>query len=418
VTISFIITSYNIEPYIRQCLDSLRPCLSEGDQVILVDDGSTDGTERVVRDFIDEIGFGNKVRWTPVWLGSNTVGGVGIGGNIGMDHAECDTLFFVDGDDYMIPEGFREARRAYEARPTDISIANYLEYDHRNHSTQRPADASKWSRLSRPMDIEATRLAALDLIAVPWRKFYRAAFLRRHRIRFPEGDFFFEDNPFHWQVCLQAESIGFSREIVCHHRVNRPGQTMESTGVELMAFFTHYRTITSAIPRRRSDLRLQATRWLVSNMSWQVPRLRPAAFHPYAMGAKETLQQIRDAEWLALSAEMSDTTAWQHADRLRAGGVWEVVEAWHTAAARRELLDLREQLNNLACQVKASHEILQAQQAIDEFVALKGLLSRGEDRAADSGVREGHTMPGSVPHFDGGREHDKPSARRGMLDKN
>ena len=384
MNISFVVTTFNIERYVRQCLESLRHCLRAGDQVILVDDGSTDETEQVIRDFVEEGGFGEGVRWTPIWLGVNTIGGVGIGANIGMDHAECETLFFVDGDDYLIPEGFRKARRAYEAHPTDIRIVDYLEYDERADRTRLPADAARWDGLSELESFEDKRLAAIGLIAVPWRKFYRRAFLQRHRIRFPEGDFFFEDNPFHWQVCTKAESIAFSREIVCHHRINRPGQTMASNGAELTAFFTHYRTIASALPGDRPDLRLQAARWLVNQMSWHIPRLQPAAYRAYAVRAQETLQRVADTEWEALSADMAEKAVWHYADRLRRGGAWEVVEAWQANEDRkvqrgiaRDLRDLRQMLRSLEGQVKTSREILQAQQAIDEFAAFQALTSRG-----------------------------------------
>lgn len=384
MTISFIITTFNIRPYIQQCLESLRPCLRPGDQVILVDDGSTDGTDEVVRNFIEQRGFGREVRWTPVWLGTNTIGGVGIPGNIGLDHVECDTVFFVDGDDYLIPDAFLKARQDYEANPTDICFTDYLEFDEKAGRTKPPADARKWDALHARMEPEAVRLAGLGLIAVPWRKFYRTEFLRRHQLRFPEGDFFFEDNPFHWRVCTLARTIGFTRRIICHHRVNRPGQTMASTGEELSAFFTHFDTILAELPEGRDDLRRQAARWMIGNMSWQIPRLKQSAFIPYATRAHEALQQINDAEWQVLSSDMASTRVLYYAARLRQGGIWDVVEAWRGDADRamwsrldHEIRSLGNRLRDLERQVKTSREILQAQQAIDEFAALRGL--RGEE---------------------------------------
>ena len=381
MSISFIVTTFDIRPYILECLQSLRPCLRPGDQVILVDDGSTDGTDEVVRDFIRHEGFGPDVEWTPVWLGVNTIGGVGIPANIGMDHADRDTVFFVDGDDYMIPDAFLKARRAYEAAPADICFADYLEYDQQAGQTRPPADARKWAELETLTGAEAVRLAAIGLIAVPWRKFYRAEFLRRHRIRFPEGDFFFEDNPFHWTVCTLAGTIGFQRHVICHHRVNRPGQTMASTGTELAAFFTHFETIRTGLPPTRDDLRLQAAHWLLGNMSWHIPRLRPAAFHLYAGRAKQALQQIGDGEWQTLDAGMNTTTVWHYADRLRQGDTWGVIEAWRSDADRATLSGLRREIGNLANrlreverQARTAREILQAQQAIDEFAVVKETL--------------------------------------------
>ncbi|MCM2563949.1 glycosyltransferase family 2 protein [Lutimaribacter sp. EGI FJ00015] len=382
MSVSFIVTTYNIEPYIRQCLESLRDCVREGDQVILVDDGSTDSTEQAVLDFVEEIGFGNNVNWTPIWLGTNTIGGVGIGANIGMDHAECDTIFFVDGDDYMLPEGFNKARNAYESHPADISLSDYLEYDQRNNRTKPPADTRKWDGLSATMDLESSRIAAIDLIAVPWRKFYRTAFLRENRIRFPEGDFFFEDNPFHWYVCTRAKSIHFSRHIVCHHRVNRPGQTMASTGVELTAFFTHYSIITSNLPDLSTELRIQAAKWLVNQVSWHIGRLQPSAFRPYAVRAAATLQQISEEVWQELSKEMSEKMVWHYANSLREGKVFEVVESWMAIADRRLLQrvdqgikDLNRLLRDIERQVKMSREIAQSKQALDEFTAISDIVN-------------------------------------------
>ncbi len=389
VSISFIITTFNIAPYIQQCLESLRPCVRPGDQVILVDDGSTDETETIVRHFLDDTGFGPGVRVDPIWLGVNTIGGVGIPGNIGLDLVECDTVFFVDGDDYLIPEAFLRVRRDYEAHPTDIHFADYLEFDQKAGRTKPPADARKWNALDRPLDPEALRLAAIGLIAVPWRKFYRADFLRRHGIRFPEGPFFFEDNPFHWQVCTLADSIGFSRVVICHHRVNRPGQTMASTGVELAAFFTHFETILATLPKDRQDLRLQAGRWLIGNMSWHIPRLQPAAFFAYAGRAQEALRRIQGEDWQELEREMSATGTWHQAARLREpDGVWDIVGLWRGNADRallsrieretkgleKRLRDLDKRIRGLETQAKVTREIAQSQQAIEEFAVLQSLI--------------------------------------------
>ncbi|MCE6967238.1 glycosyltransferase family 2 protein [Cereibacter sphaeroides] len=385
MSVSFIVTSYNIAPYIGQCLDSLRPCLRPGDQLVLVDDGSTDETVEMVERMAAG-GFGHDIEWTPVWLGTNTIGGVGIPGNIGLNHVRRDTVFFVDGDDYLLPEAFLRARADYEANPTDIRFTDYLEYDDQKRQTKAPADAHRWAGLNRAMSPKETQLAALGLIAVPWRKFYRTEFLRRHRICYPEGDFFFEDNPFHWQVCTLAQSIAFSRIVVCHHRINRPGQTMASTGLELAAFFTHFRTIMSMLPAGRADLRQQAVRWLLGNMSWHVERLKPQALFGYAREAHAAVKLVSDADWDAISSEMATTAIWHQATRLRVGGLWEVVEAWRREALSGEqtrmLCSLDSRLRELLREVRASRHILDAQRAVEEFEALKGLMS------AQSSIRD------------------------------
>jgi hypothetical protein len=61
--------------------------------------------------------------------------------------------------------------------------------------------------------------------AVPWRKLYSMDFVRRHSLRFPEGDYFFEDNSFHWITTLNAQRIGIVNQVSCFHRKGRAGQT-------------------------------------------------------------------------------------------------------------------------------------------------------------------------------------------------
>lgn len=380
MTISFIITTYNIAPYILQCLESLKPCVKPGDQVILVDDGSSDDTAAVIQEFIASGGFGAEVTWTPIWLGTNTIGGVGIPGNIGMNHAECDSVFFVDGDDYLIPEAFLKARAEYERTGADIHFTDYLEFDQQRQETKLPADHAKWAAIKAGAPAVENRMAAIDLIAVPWRKFYRTAFLRQHNIRFPEGAFFFEDNPFHWQVCMAAGTIGFSRRIICHHRINRPGQTMASTGNELSAFFTHFRTILTMVPPDSQELRVQAGKWLLSNMSWHVARLQQAAFVPYAHQAQTALALISDADWNGPIANgMADTMVWHYASRLRSGNTWDVVEAWRQNAQHQStqsaLRTLTNRLQRLEGDIKTIREATSGQMAIQEFEALLRLTN-------------------------------------------
>lgn len=353
-SLSFIVTTYDILPYLGRCLASLAACARPGDRVIVVDDGSADGTADRLESLLEQAGFDPGVALQPILLGTNTIGGVGIAGNTGLSAAlsdpGCATVFFVDGDDWLDPAGFRACRRAFEAAPSDILIANYAEYDDAEDSHRRPADAALWARVRHlpAGEVEAARRLALRLIAVPWRKFYRADFLRAHRLRFPEGDFFFEDNPFHWEVCLKAGSIAFHDRVLCQHRINRPGQTMASTGTELSAFFTHYDTIRASLraarPEAAAELEAAALTWLLNNMSWHVTRLRPGAFWPYAARAARALAAVPDPVWQAVAPSFAERAIGQVAGALRQGDVTGIVGIWMQAAQMAEIAALRERV--------------------------------------------------------------------------
>lgn len=379
MNISFIVTAFDVAAWLPQCLETLGPCLRAGDQVILVDDGSSDGSAEICRNFAWP-----GVEVVPVLIGTNTPGGVGIPANIGLNHATRDAVFFLDGDDYLNADGFLRARAVFDRDAPDILICNYLEHDETTGQQRSPADAARWDALGR----QAARDDALGLIAVPWRKFYRRDFLTRHGLRFPEGDFFFEDNPFHWQVCCRASRIGFFAGSICHHRVNRPGQTMQSTGAELAAFFTHYETIVADLPQDEGLHRL-AAQWLMSNLNWHPARLAPAGYVAYARRAAQVLPKVPDALWDELAAlPFIDNLVWLQADRLRQGAIWDVVEAWTAARRHAEVLAaiagaearLSGQVGIAADRAAAGLRLAEARQHIDEFAALQALGRAGNNR--------------------------------------
>lgn len=370
MTISFIVTTYNIRSYIDRCLTSLAEVARAGDEVILVDDGSDDGTTDLVRDIARAAPFAEGVNFRPIYLGTNTMGGVGIGANIGLGEAGRDTIFFVDGDDWIDTAGFQRARAHWAMHPTDILVANYLEYDQAADLPRKPADARRWGAAANDLSPDAARALALSMIAVPWRKFYRRAFLEQHGLRFPEGDFFFEDNPFHWAVCLRAASIGFVDAVICHHRINRPGQTMASTGAELAAFFTHFETIVAGLDAGDADHRLAACQWLVNNMTWHMARLSPPARHGYASRAARALGGLPDDLWQRLAETEGQKAIWPVVDRLRRGDVDAQMLQWQSRALEKAVEALQGRIDRLEKQAAETAAGLRGQTAAAAFESI------------------------------------------------
>jgi len=377
VRFSFIVTSWNIEEYIGPCLDRLAPCLQPGDQLIVVDDGSEDCSCEEITAALDRL-EGRGVALCPVFLGANTHGGVGIPANIGLDEATGDAIFFIDGDDWVDAEGLRSARRRFEAMGGDILIANYRVYDAGQGRYEAPPDQPLWAQAHNAATLEDRRHLALQMVGVPWRKIYRTDFLRSHNIRFPEGPFFYEDNPFHWAVVLAAAEIGFLDVCVCSHRIGRAGQTMAARGTDLAAFFDHYDRIVAQMqtPQYRAD----ALRWLLENMAWHIERLAPEAQWIYAARAEETLASIAEADWQAMRRDPVALRAWGVARALASGDLANVIAGWEQKAVYRQLQDLQVRLGDMERSAAWRGEQLDrlthwsdGQRAVQEFRALKAL---------------------------------------------
>ena len=273
--LSVIITSYNIETYIDECLASVADQTTSDFEVLVVDDGSSDSTPAKIIAFCE-----HDPRFTPVLLGRNSPGGVATAANAGLDRARGRWVGFVDGDDYVEPTMFERLVDAAETAEADLAICDYLEVVDDTGDRRDPADAHRWAELtstSYRLDVSTRRLF-LRFIAVPWRKLYRRDFLEDNDIRFPVSDGFYEDNPFHWFVLTAARSIAVVPEVLCYHRIGRAGQTMATADERLFGVFAHHDTIHAWLAARKvlDVYETALLGWVISQLEW-ISRRTPSA---------------------------------------------------------------------------------------------------------------------------------------------
>jgi glycosyltransferase involved in cell wall biosynthesis len=318
--VSIIVTAYNIEDYIEQCLQSVSAQTIMDMEVLVVDDGSTDSTPQKISDFC-----ARDPRFIPVLLPENSPGGVATAANAGLDRATARWVGFVDGDDYVEPEMFERLIRAAGACGADLAICDYQEVVDGSDERRDPADSHRWAELTNScyeLDVQ-TRKQFLRFIAVPWRKLYRRSLLESEAIRFPVSDGFYEDNPFHWFAVISARSIAVVPEVLCYHRVGRAGQTMATVDERLFQIFTHHDTIYAWLRHRRllDQYQTALLGWVISQMEWIArrtpPQLRRKLF--------DTLVPI-----FAAHAEAEIATA------LREGNKGVTAQRLSTAVAKRE----------------------------------------------------------------------------------
>lgn len=93
--ISIIVPVYNVDAYLKQCIDSILNQKYENFELLLVDDGSTDKSG----DICDV--YGKRDKRVRVFHKKN--GGVSSARNVGLDNAKGDWIAFVDSDDIVTP---------------------------------------------------------------------------------------------------------------------------------------------------------------------------------------------------------------------------------------------------------------------------------------------------------------------------
>ena len=98
--ISVIITAYNVEKYIRQCIESLLAQTFTSIEFILVDDGSTDRSGEICDQYAQQY---EKIR-----VIHRLNGGPSAARNAGLAIAKGKYIGYVDGDDWIEPEMYRK----------------------------------------------------------------------------------------------------------------------------------------------------------------------------------------------------------------------------------------------------------------------------------------------------------------------
>lgn len=94
--ISVIVPVYNVAPFLKRCLDSVRSQTYPRLELLLVDDGSTDGSGKICRSY--------QARDPRFHYYYKDHGGVADARNFGLDRARGDYISFIDADDYVAPD--------------------------------------------------------------------------------------------------------------------------------------------------------------------------------------------------------------------------------------------------------------------------------------------------------------------------
>lgn len=129
--ISFIVPVYNAEPYLHACVDSLLAQTLPDLQIILVDDGSTDGSLTIAQAYAKQ----DK----RIECYEQAHAGQSAARNLGLSHAQGEFIAFVDADDYIDPDWCQKHLDA-------ISGVDYVQSQHLRNRYQYTV---VWGRLYR-----------------------------------------------------------------------------------------------------------------------------------------------------------------------------------------------------------------------------------------------------------------------------
>ena len=205
--VSVVIPMYNCERYILKCLNSLLVQSISEYEVIIVNDGSTDNSERLVVTFIDTCKAKN------FRLISKTNGGISSARNVGIEEASGDWLTFVDADDWVERDFLKSMLASVENTNADFCISGYFKYFE---------DTGKKQACYSPENNCCTRDIAIEKIYynAPISRMYSRTICMRNGVRFDERLHVGEDCAFNFDYLCYARTCVMINERQYIYRIN------------------------------------------------------------------------------------------------------------------------------------------------------------------------------------------------------
>ena len=198
--ITVIVPVYNVEAYLRECLDSIVNQTLHDIQIICVNDGSPDRSRAILQEYAD--------RDTRFEIIDKPNGGLSSARNAAYSHIKGKYTLFVDSDDWIEHDLCEKTCQKAESTGASMTAFAYQRGSGRKVLTLSPQDRMTVDEKSSLVDVPSACC-----------KLWRSDFILRHQLLFPEG-FTSEDDLVNWRAITLADKISIIPELLYHYRCN------------------------------------------------------------------------------------------------------------------------------------------------------------------------------------------------------
>jgi glycosyltransferase involved in cell wall biosynthesis len=205
--VSVIIPVYNVEKYLRECLDSIINQTFSNIEIICVDDGSTDSSADILKEY--------STRDNRITIITKENGGLSSARNAGIDIATGEYLTFLDSDDYLEKEAIQTLYDKASSEQLDILLfcgKSFCENGFTNKAAGNySACPSLLTKTVSGINFFISSFKCNNHVGTSPLKLFRTAFLKENKIRFIEG-ILHEDEPFYYEAILAAKRVAKTPE--------------------------------------------------------------------------------------------------------------------------------------------------------------------------------------------------------------
>lgn len=350
--ISVLVPIYNVEAYLRQCLETLVNQTLTDLEIICINDGSTDGSAAIIQEFQKS---DSRIR---VISKKNT--GYGDSMNQGLKRANGEYIAIVEPDDFINLDAFKKLYNYAHTYDAEVVRANYYfnqgGKDRKNYYIN-PVDAG---RVLNPRNHTWIFYCAPAI----WSAIYRRDFLNQNEIRFlPTPGASYQDTGFNFKVWASATRAYFTTEAFLHYRIDNESSSVNNPG-KVMNVCYEYEEIEKYLKQHHlfDELApiLQAARF--GAYYWNIYRLKPNLLPEFLTRIKQEYQTAEQAG-LLIRSYFEGKPQWDLIQYLLHHSIKRTI--WHVRLEKIRLA-LRAKLKALWIK---THPIYRKQQQISELIS-------------------------------------------------
>lgn len=216
--VSVVVPVYNVEQYLRQCLDSICNQTYGSLEIICVDDGSTDNSPQILKEYQD--------RDSRIKIVTQSNAGLAAARNAALDCATGEFISGVDSDDFLSP-GFYETGMRYMEADVDV-VELCLQPFGKDEKLVKELDNFYKRKEKEKVIVDGRSINKFTFTFM--NKIYRRSILERYHIRFPKG-LWYEDVPFSRSYLSMCRSAYLLTDRLYNYRIREDsimGQTRRS----------------------------------------------------------------------------------------------------------------------------------------------------------------------------------------------
>ncbi|EMK3380923.1 glycosyltransferase family 2 protein [Vibrio vulnificus] len=204
--ISVVIPLYNTEKYIKECVESVLDQDYERFELLVINDGSTDGSRKIVEHLALK---DNRIK--VINIDNN---GVSNARNVGINNASGKYITFIDADDCISKDYLSYMHGICVKTKTKFAVStNYSRYSNEVYTSKDHIEV--WT------SSKCTEVFLYPKMTVGcWNKIYDLDFLNKNNIRFKTNLFFGEGLRFITDVSQRVENVGVGKRKVYMYRAN------------------------------------------------------------------------------------------------------------------------------------------------------------------------------------------------------